>query len=185
MSLPIVFRQRFRIFIGRVTSTPPRPFPGATSLFEATKFDDTNIDLILRRALNRDDAIGFGDVLKKSIGPGELKGGTTIDDALAAIAKQARVNTIDAYRALVGPRVNDQLAIALTLAQFPPREPAKVQPTDPIVNYVTPANIDYIAKECNLRLDKWLLSLVTVDDFSLTLSVADVANTLLARTVVL
>jgi hypothetical protein len=185
VSLPIIFRQRFRIFIGRVTSKPPQPFPGATSLFEATKFDDTNIDIILRRALNRDDAIGMGDVLKQSFGPGELKGSTKIDDVLTTIGKRSREGGVDAYRALLEPRVSDQLALVLAGAHFPPRQPSNVQPTDPISEYVTEANVDHIAKECALRLDKWLLSLVAIEDFAATLTVADVSNNLLARMVVL
>ena len=50
---------------------------------------------------------------------------------------------------------------------------------------MTAGNVDSIAKECNLRLDKWLLSLVTIDDFAATLTVADISNNLLARMVVL
>jgi hypothetical protein len=185
MSLPIIFRQRFRIFIGRVTSKPPQPFPGATSLFEATKFDDTNIDIIFRRALNRDDAVGMGDVLKQSFGPGELKGSTKIDEVLATIGKRSRAGSVEAYRALIEPRVRDQLAVALAGALFPPRQPSDVQPTDPTSEYVTAANVDHIAKECTLRLDKWLLSLIAIEDFTATHTVADVSNNLLARMVVL
>jgi hypothetical protein len=185
VSLPIIFRQRFRIFIARVTAKPPQPFPGTTTLFAATKFDDTNIDIIFRRALNRDDAIGMGDVLKQPFDPGELKGDTTIDAVLATIGKRSLAGSVDAYRTLIEPRVSGQLAVVLAGAHLPPRQPAEVQPTDPMSEYVTPANVNDIAKECTLRLDKWLLSLVTVDDFAATLTVGAVSDNLLARMVVL
>jgi hypothetical protein len=185
MSLSIIFRQRLRTFIGRITRKPPQPFPGATTLFEATRFDDANIDIVFRRALNRDDAVGMGDVLKQTFGPGELKGGTKLDDVLATLAKRSRAGSVDAYRSLIEPRVSKQLALALANAHFPPRQPGDVLPTDPISNYVTPANVHDIARECSLRLDKWLLSLVTVDDFADTLTVGGVSNNLVARMVVL
>jgi hypothetical protein len=185
MSLPIIFRQRFRIFIGRVTEKPPQPFPGATTLFEATRFDDTNLDILFRRALNRDDAIGMGDVLKQPFAPKELKGGTKIDEVLVTMGKRSRAGNVDSYRALVAPRVTDVLKAVLAGAQFPPGQAANVLPTDPVTQYVTPGNVAHIAKECNLRLDKWLLSLIAVDDFDPALTVAGVADNLLARMVVL
>jgi hypothetical protein len=50
---------------------------------------------------------------------------------------------------------------------------------------VTALNVDIIARECNLRLDKWLLSLATIDDFSPPQTVGEVSRRLLARMVVL
>jgi hypothetical protein len=185
VSLPIIFRQRFRMFIGRITDKPPQPFPGATTLFTATRFDDTTIDILFRRALNRDDAIGMGDVLNAPFTPGELKGATKIEDVLATIGRRARVSSVDSYRTLIEPGVNERLALALAGAQFPPRPPGSVQPTDPVSEYVTALNVDIIARECNLRLDKWLLSLATIDDFSPPQTVGEVSRRLLARMVVL
>ena len=173
------------MFIGRITDNPPKPFPPATTLFTATKFDDTTIDILFRRALNRDDQIGMGDVLKAPFTPGELKGSTKIEDVLATMAKRARVSSVDDYRALIAPRVSEQLAHALAGAQFPPRPPGSVQPTDPVADYVTDSNVDIIARECNLRLDKWLLSLVTINDFSASQVVEQVSDRLLSRMVVL
>ncbi len=185
MSLPLIFRQRLRLFIGRITKTPPRPFPGTTTLLEATRFDDTSLDILFRRALNRDDAIGMGDVLKSSFNPGELKGTTKLDDVLATIAKRSRAGSVDAYRALIAPRVRDEVVRILADAQLPPAHPDDIAGTDPIARYVTEDNVGDVAKECDRRLDKWLLSLVTTEDFASTLSVDGVLDNLLARMVVL
>ena len=165
MSLAIVFRQRFRLFIGRVTGDPPQPFPGTTTLFEATKFDDTNIDIIFRRALNRDDQIGMGDVLKQPFAPKELKGATKIDEVLTAIGKRSFAGNVDAYRTLIEPRVMDILKTVLAGVQFPPGQAADVQPADPMARYVTPANVGHVTRKCNLRLDSGSRSPASDDDF--------------------
>jgi hypothetical protein len=185
MSLPIVFRQRFRGFIGRFNEKPPQPFPGATTLRVATDLEDMDIDIRFRRALNRDDKIGMGDVLKTPFGVGSLKGSTKIEEVLAAIEKQARVKSMTEYRALLEPRVSAAFIEILAIAQFPPRNPAAVQPTDPLPQYVTPENVDDIAKECNVRFDKWLLSPAGLDDFASNLTVAGAIDNLLARMVIL